>query len=80
MGRPDFPRTLAEFQARFATEGDCRDYLAASRWPDGYRCPACGHPEAIELAERVLWQCRACRHQTSVTAGSVLHGTRLPLA
>lgn len=79
MGRPDFPRTLAEFQARFATEGACRDYLAASRWPDGYRCPACGHPEAIELAERRLWQCRACRQQTSVIAGTVLHRTRLPL-
>jgi transposase-like protein len=79
MGRPDFPRTLAEFQARFAGEGACRDYLAASRWPAGYRCPACGHPEAIELADRLLWQCRACRHQTSVTAGTVLHGTRLPL-
>ena len=79
MGRPDFPRTLAEFQARFATEGACQDYLAASRWPDGYRCPACGHSAATELADRLLWQCRACRHQTSVTAGTVLHRTRLPL-
>lgn len=79
MGRPDFPRTLAEFHARFATEGACREYLAASRWPEGYRCPACGHPDATELADRLLWQCRACRHQTSVTGGTVLHGTRLPL-
>jgi transposase-like protein len=27
----------------------------------------------------LLWQCKACGHQTSVTAGTVLHRTRTPL-
>ena len=79
MARPDFPRTLAQFQARFKDEAACRAYLAACRWPDGYRCPQCGHPEAFELPRRRLWQCKACGHQTSVTAGTALHRTRLPL-
>ncbi len=78
MARPTFPRTLAEFQARFADEA-CHAYLAASRWPDGYRCPCCGHGLAFELPRRRLWQCKACGHQTSVTAGSVLHRTRTSL-
>jgi transposase-like protein/ribosomal protein L37AE/L43A len=77
--RPDFPKTLAEFQARFGDEAACRAYLAACRWPDGYRCPRCQHPEAYELAPRGLWQCKACSAQTSVTAGTVLHRTRTPL-
>ena len=79
MARPDFPRSLAEFQDRFAAEEDCRRYLVACRWPDGFRCPRCGEPDAYELAERELLQCRACRHQTSVTAGTVLHRTHVPL-
>ena len=79
MTRPDFPRTLAEFQGRFASEEDCRRYLVACRWPDGFRCPRCGEPDAYELAGRELLQCRACRHQTSVTAGTVLHRTHVPL-
>lgn len=79
MGRPDFPRTLAQFQARFRDDATCRAYLAACRWPDGYRCPRCGQPEAFELPRRELWQCKACGHQTSVTAGTVLHRTRTPL-
>ena len=79
MPRPDFPRTLSEFQARFASEDDCRRYLVASRWPDGYRCPRCGHTEAYQLATRRLLQCRSCRHQASVTAGTVMHRTRVPL-
>jgi transposase-like protein len=79
MTRPDFPRTLAEFQGRFASEEDCRRYLVACRWPDGFRCPRCGEPDAYELAGRELLQCRSCRHQTSVTAGTVLHRTHVPL-
>ena len=79
MARPTFPRTLAEVQARFADEAACRAYLAASRWPDGYRCPRCGHAQAFELPRRGLWQCKACGHQTSVTAGTVLHRSRTSL-
>lgn len=28
---------------------------------------------------RLVWQCKRCDHQTSVTAGTVMHGTRTPL-
>lgn len=79
MARPDFPRTLAEFRSRFVTEDDCRRYLVECRWPDGYRCPRCAHAEAYELSTRELFQCRSCRHQVSVTAGTILHRTRVPL-
>jgi transposase-like protein len=79
MARPDFPRTLAEFQSRFTTEDHCRRYLVACRWPDGYRCPRCAHAKAYELGARDLFQCRSCRHQVAVTAGTVLHRTRVPL-
>ena len=79
MGRPVFPRSLAEFQARFASDEACRHYLMACRWPDGFRCPTCGDAHSYLLAARDLLQCRACRRQTSVTAGTVLDRTRLPL-
>jgi transposase-like protein len=77
--RPDFPRTIVEFQARFPDEAACREYLFASRWPDGFRCPACGSDRASAVTTRLLWQCQSCRHQVSVTAGTVLHKTRTPL-
>lgn len=31
------------------------------------------------LERRHLWECAACQRQTSVTAGTVMHGTRTPL-
>ena len=42
MESEDYPRTLAELEARFSSEAACRDYLFQLRWPDGFRCPRCG--------------------------------------
>jgi transposase-like protein len=73
------PRTLIEFQEMFPDEDACWAYLRAARWPQGFKCPACQQRESSWLARRRLEQCRACRRQTSVTAGTVLHGTRVAL-
>jgi transposase-like protein len=77
--RPAFPRSLIEFQRRFPDEAACRAYLFASRWPNRFACPACGGCEVGGEHRRRLWQCRLCGRQTSVTAGTVMHKTRLPL-
>ena len=63
----------------FATDDACVQYLAESRWPDGYACPRCDYLEAYELSSRPVYKCKKCDFQVSVTAGTVLHGTRLPL-
>ena len=76
---PPFPKTLDEFLANFATEEACRQYLAACRWPDGFVCPRCGNGAAYELAKLTRWQCAVCRHQVSLTAGTILHNTKTPL-
>lgn len=68
-----------EFQERFATDAACLDYLAESRWPEGFFCPGCAGPRAWLLERRHLWECSACHRQTSVTAGTVMHRTRTPL-
>ena len=70
---------LITFQRRFGTEDACRKRLFAMRWPDGFRCPRCGCHVAYHLPKRGLYQCHACKHQTSLTAGTVMHRTRTPL-
>ena len=45
----------------------------------GYACPRCDHDEAYDLTSRRLLKCKKCKYQASVTAGTVLHGTRLSL-
>jgi transposase-like protein len=73
----DFPKTLPDFEARFATEEQCRDFLAKLRWPGGFECARC-HGRDAWRNSRGLFEC-SCGHQTSVTAGTVFHGTRKPL-
>lgn len=75
----DYPRTLLELERRFATDATCLEYLHALRWPDGFVCPGCGHHSAWQT-RRDLLHCRRCSLQTSVTAGTILHRTRKPLA
>ena len=79
MPRPSFPKTLREFQSKFATEDACQQYLAACRWPDGFVCPRCGSQRAYALMKLGRWQCTGCRHQVSLTAGTILHNTKTPL-
>jgi transposase-like protein len=80
MPRPDFPRTIVEFQRRFPDDEACTQYLFESRWPDGFCCPRCGNGHAWPVARRrVVWECAACHRQTSATAGTVLHKTHTPL-
>jgi transposase-like protein len=75
----DYPRTMAELEQRFADEGACREYLFRLRWPVGFVCPGCGATEAWTLGKG-LWQCRRCRRQVSVTAGTVFDRSHLPLS
>ena len=70
----------AAFEARFPDEASCARHLAARRWPDGFVCPACGHDRGWELKRRrASWECAACGKETSVTAGTIMHRSHLPL-
>src|SRR5438067_7410770 len=75
-----FPRSLIEFQDRFATEGACAEYLFERRWPEGFVCPGCGGGRAWLLKTKAFtYECADCSRQTSVTAGTIMHASKLPL-
>lgn len=70
--------TFKEFRRRYNSEDACRAELFRLRFPNGFVCPKCGCVEYYPIHGRNTFQCRSCRHQTSVTAGTVMHRTRLP--
>ncbi len=70
--------SLDDFLTRYGTEAQCEQALLAWRWPRGFVCPACGHDSQCVLG-RGLYQCHRCRRQTSLTAGTLFAGTKLPL-
>jgi len=74
----DYPRTASEFAARFGTEEACRKYIVALRWPEGFRCPRCGH-SAAWTTKRNMYRCSVCDFQMSATAGTIFHDSHKPL-
>lgn len=69
------------------TEDQARAYFEKLRWPDGPACVHCGSVDVyrLERAEGAkhragLLECKDCRKQFTVTVGSVMEDTHLPLA
>jgi len=76
----DYPGSLIAFQHRFADEASCAAYLVKQRWPDGFVCPACGGRKGWALKTKTAtFECAGCHRQTSVKAGTVLHGSKIKL-
>ncbi len=71
--------TFWEFQERFSTEDKCREYLFKLRWKNGFTCPKCGCTEYYNISTRNKYQCKRCRYQASVTAGTVMDRSHLSL-
>ena len=67
------------FERLYPDEEACRKAWFAWRWPEGFKCPQCAGSKYGEIRGRQLLQCRQCRHQTSLIAGTVLQGTKLPM-
>jgi transposase-like protein len=75
----DYPRTFQEFEAWFATEASCREYLARLRWPTGFRCPQCHSRDEPWVTVRGCLRCKGCRGDVSLIGGTLFEGTRKPL-
>ncbi|MCC3373985.1 transposase [Cohnella sp. REN36] len=64
-----------------ASETFCEQILFAAKWPNGFSCPRCNFSlyYPIRTRNHPLYECRACRHQTSLLAGTIMEGSRTPL-
>lgn len=81
-----FQKGLSEvkFSGLYGSEEKALAQVVAWRWPKGFECPLCGGAEHCMLKPSKshplgLYQCNACRRQTSPVAGTIFHATKLPL-
>lgn len=79
IGGKDYPTTWVQFLDWFHSEQACRDYLEKLRWSDGLICPKCGVRSQVGRGSRGRLTCPACRHQATVTAGTIFDKTRTEL-
>lgn len=74
----EFPKTATEFEARFATEEDCRAYWIEARWGGKPACARCHSTRMWTIREGTTFECADCGHQTSLTSGTLLEKTHKP--
>ena len=69
----------AQFAVIYGTEDQCREAVMRWRWPSGFVCPVCGGKHHSLVKTRALYQCTACRRQTSLVARTIFAATKVPL-
>ena len=78
-GGTDYPTTWSQFLDWFHSEDACRAYLEKLRWPIGLICPKCGMIGEADRSSRNRLLCHSCKHQTTVTTGTIFDKTRTEL-
>lgn len=71
--------SMAGFNRLYGTEEACHTALVRMRWPNGFVCAACGGTRHGYSAARRVFQCSACRQQTTAKAGTIFHKSKTPL-
>lgn len=68
---------------RFQDPDKAREWLEMQRWPNGAHCTHCGSFSVTPLRGKAhrpgVWQCNDCRQQFTVTTGSVMERSKIPL-
>ncbi|MCY3656219.1 MAG: IS1595 family transposase [Chloroflexi bacterium] len=70
---------LLNLMDRYGNDAECRDLLERLRWPNGVACSRCGTLDVWRLKERPVYRCSACGYDFSVTSGTIMHDSHLPL-
>ena len=73
-------RTEEDFDSRFPDEASCQEYFFKMKWPNGPICPECNfHAKKIKTRREYQCQRTGCGKQTSLTAGTLMQDTKLPM-
>jgi ribosomal protein L37AE/L43A len=71
--------SLPDFQKKFGVDEARGEHLFKIRRPEGPVCPKCGKNEFYTIRKRNIYECKGCGHQVSLTAGTIMRGSRTPL-
>ena len=69
----------AGIAATFPSEDAAREQLLNVRWPNGIVCSDCESDKVGQKTARAIYKCGSCGYQMSVTAGTALSSTNIPI-
>ncbi len=70
---------IIEFIDYFKTDEDCKKYLSAIKWKDGFKCRKCGNTTWSQTKALCVRKCNRCKCKESATAGTLFHSCKFPL-
>ncbi|MGB6064785.1 MAG: IS1595 family transposase [Desulfomonilaceae bacterium] len=78
------PERLNLSQATEMNEEEARQYIESVLWAGGPRCPHCGSEKSWDIKKSKstrsgVYECANCGKQFTVTVGTVMHGSHIPL-
>lgn len=78
---PPKPKPTQDFLYWYGRDWRYAEKLYLARWPNGFRCEdhGCDSVHYAFIGSRLLFQCAKCRRQVSLTSGSLLQHSQLPL-
>ncbi len=73
--------SVTQLMALYGTQEQCEAALEKCRWPAGFVCPMCTCKEHYVVwdGKAKTFQCQLCRHQTTLTSGTIFHSSKWPL-
>lgn len=81
--------TLITIAQHYSTDQAAREYFESIRWPEGPFCPHCGNCDQDRIykvtanaktkVREGLYKCAECREGFTVTVGTVMEDTHIPL-
>ena len=86
--KEEAPITLSKLALEYADNDKARELFEAMRWPRGIECPHCKSEGYYTLNPRKdskspsrkgLYKCKTCWRQFTVTVGTILEDTKIPL-
>jgi len=69
---------IFSFTAHFDSEEACRQHFKEERDQIGVVCKECGHTEHYWIKSRWSYECKNCRHRTSLRSGTIMQSSNLP--
>ena len=72
-------KSILSIVQRFTSQESCIDYLESIRWPDGPICTHCSSTHIHNRKNSNRHLCRDCNRSFSVTVGTIMHSSKLPL-
>ena len=73
-------KTIMDFMRYFNTDEKCIEYLDDLKYgKKGWHCYKCNYTQYNYIPSRQERRCKRCGYEESITANSIMRGTRKPL-